>query len=84
MLDSVPSQQKSEHAATKNRGVIGMDFMNAKRTDVIRGSDNREIGWVYTTETGERVTHYFTGMPPIAVDTRAKAHLPAQQETSAA
>jgi len=61
-----------------------MDFMNAKRTDVIRGTDKREIGWVYTAETGEQVFHYFTGMPTIAVETRANAHLPAQQETSAA
>jgi len=39
---------------------------------------------VYTAETGEQVFHYFTGSQTIAVETRAKAHLPAQQETSAA
>ena len=61
-----------------------MSFTIANRTDVIRGSDNREIGWVYTTETGERMAYYFASYPTVAGTAKTGSIMQAHAENTAA
>lgn len=35
-----------------------MTFSSAKRTDIITGLKNKEIGWIYTTDEGDLIIHY--------------------------
>lgn len=38
-----------------------MAFFIANRTDVLLDQNNNEIGWVYTTDEGDRIIHYIDG-----------------------
>jgi hypothetical protein len=35
-----------------------MAFLVANRTDVLLDQNKNEIGWVYTTDAGDRLIHY--------------------------
>jgi hypothetical protein len=40
-----------------------MTFSNATRTHVICDQNDKEIGWIYTTDEGDQLVHYFNGKP---------------------
>jgi hypothetical protein len=58
MLEIPANNPTANAAKVKMQEVNGMIFSNAKRTDVLLDQNKNEIGWVYTTDEGERVLHY--------------------------